>query len=67
MATPAGTPDLGAIVLPVPNPSCISAVLDIILSNQAFLQAFLRCWPLLLFGVLGFVSIPAMYPPQSLR
>ena len=37
MATPAGTPDFGAIVLPVPMPPLLYlAVSDVIHRNQAF-------------------------------
>jgi hypothetical protein len=34
---------------------------------NAVLQEFLQHWPLLLFGVLGFASIPAIYSPLSQR
>jgi hypothetical protein len=38
MVTPAGTPDFGAIVLPVPIPLLYLGSLSAILGNQAFLQ-----------------------------
>jgi hypothetical protein len=58
---------LGAIVLPVPNPSCILVVLDIILSNQAFYRRFYSAGRSYCSVFWVFVFIPAMYPLQSLR